>query len=77
MAKPSQVFSSLKGNVDAAVKFEKYTLANTPSDSSMIAARELRVAIPSETTAAQWVQVGRAVEYGKSEGVEVIISVVK
>lgn len=77
LANPSQVYNSLKGNIDAAAKFETYTLGNVPLDSSMIAARELRVAVPSGTTSAQWAQINRAVEYGQSQGVKVIISAVK
>ncbi|WP_338524392.1 hypothetical protein NUH87_01475 [Pseudomonas batumici] len=77
LANPSQVYSSLKGNIDAAAAFETYTLGSVPLESGMIAARELRVAIPSGTTPAQWAQISRAVEYGKSQGVKLIISTVK
>ncbi|WP_439854839.1 hypothetical protein [Pseudomonas yamanorum] len=74
---PSQVYSSLKGNIDEAARFETYTLGNVPLDSSMIATRELRVAIPSGTTPAQWAQINCAVEYGKSQGVKVVVNTVK
>lgn len=77
LANPSQVYSSLKGNIDAAAKFETYTLANVPLDGSMIATRELRVAFPAGTTSEQWSQINRAVEYGQSKGVTVIMSMVK
>jgi len=77
LANPSQVYSSLKGNIDAAAKFETYTLANVPLDGSMIATRELRVAVPAGTTSEQWAQINRAVEYGQSKGVTVIMSMVK
>lgn len=50
LANSSQVYSSLKGNIDAVARFETYSLGSVPLDSSMIAARELRVAVPSGTT---------------------------
>ncbi|PIF52660.1 filamentous hemagglutinin [Pseudomonas sp. 29] len=74
---PSQVYSSLKGNIDAVARFETYTLSNVPLDSSMITARELRVAVPGGTNSVQWVQINRAIKYGQSQGVKVIISSVK
>jgi filamentous hemagglutinin len=74
---PSQVYSSLKGNIDAVARFETYTLSNVPLDSSMITARELRVAVPGGTNSVQWVQINRAIKYGQSQGVKIIIISVK
>lgn len=43
----------------------------------MIAKRELWLAIPKSTTQSQWIEVNRAVAYGKNIGVEVKITQVK
>ncbi|MNX72147.1 hypothetical protein D3C86_1034890 [compost metagenome] len=77
LANPGQIYSSLKGNIDSAAKFESYTLGNFSLNGSMINTRELRVAVPSETTSAQWVQINKAIEYGKSQGVKVTVTEVK
>nr|WP_197333014.1 hypothetical protein [Ralstonia syzygii]CCA88261.1 hypothetical protein RALSY_mp10809 [Ralstonia syzygii R24] len=77
VANPSQVFSSLKGNVDSVVNFEEWTLSGRVLSSDMIAARELRVAVPLETTPAQWEQISRAIQYGKDQGVKVIVTTSK
>ncbi len=76
IANPSQVYSSLKGNIDATVKFTEYSLGRTTLSSSQITARELQVAIPKGTTTAQWEQINRAVQYGQSKGVNVKITTV-
>lgn len=43
----------------------------------MINVRELQIAVPSGTTSAQWVQINRAIEYGKSQKVNVVIISIK
>ncbi|WP_366918793.1 hypothetical protein [Burkholderia vietnamiensis] len=42
-----------------------------------ITARQLQVAVPSGTTPAQWQQINRAIQYGQSQGVKVIVTPVK
>ena len=76
-ANPSQVYSTLKGNIDSVAKFESYTFSNFPLNSNMIGSRELHVAVPYGTTPAQWGQINKAIEYGQSQGVKVIVSAVK
>jgi hypothetical protein len=76
VANPSQVYSSLKSNIDATVKFTEYSLGRTTLSSSQITARELQVAIPKGTTTAQWEQIKRAVQYGQGKGVTVKITTV-
>jgi filamentous hemagglutinin len=77
LADPSQVYSSLKGNIDAAADFSSYRLGATRLTSDMITSRDLQVAIPANTTAAQWQQINNAVQYGASKGVKVTITVTK
>ncbi len=77
MANPKQVYSALKRSIDAAANFTSYELKGVSLSSDAIAAREIRVAVPSSTNAAQWVEIKRAAEYAKTEGVRVIVTVVK
>ncbi len=74
---PNQVYSSIKGNIDAAAKFETYTLSKTSLDSSMISNREIQLAVPANTTKTQWIEINRAIEYGKSQSVTVKVTQVK
>ncbi len=77
LANPSQVYQSLKRNIDAAANFtgaQQGKLEIKPSD---IASRELRVAVPEGTTPAQWQQIQRAIEYGKQQSVTVRVTRVK
>ncbi|GEC66815.1 hemagglutinin-like protein [Raoultella terrigena] len=77
LANPNQVYSSIKENIDAAAKFETYTLSKAPLDSSMISNREIQLAVPANTTKTQWTEINRAIEYGKSQGVTVKVTQVK
>lgn len=43
----------------------------------MIKSRELQLAVPEKTTKAQWAQINRAIEYGKSNNVKVKVTQVK
>ncbi|MDF3931346.1 hypothetical protein [Pseudomonas citronellolis] len=74
IANPRQVYSSLKGNIDAVANFSEAGLKGVTVTSSKITARELQVAIPDVTTSAQWEQINRAIEYGQSKGVTVKIT---
>ncbi|MBV7307039.1 hypothetical protein KW404_21580, partial [Xanthomonas vasicola pv. vasculorum] len=71
---PRQVYSSLKGNIDAAANFTNANLVGVNLSSAQITSRELRLAVPSSTTAAQWDQIERALKYAKDKGVIVKIT---
>jgi filamentous hemagglutinin len=75
--KPNQLYTKIKGNIDAAAKFERYDLSGQFLNSSMITNREIQLAIPAKTTPTQWVEINRAIEYGKSQGVKVTVTQVK
>lgn len=77
LANPNQVYSSIKGNIDAAAKFKEYALSGRELTSSMISNREIQLAIPANTTKTQWIEINRAIEYGKSQGVKVTVTQVK
>ena len=67
LANPSQIYSSLKGNIDAVASFSESGLKGVTVTPSQITARELQVAIPEAATSAQWEQINRAIEYGQGK----------
>jgi filamentous hemagglutinin len=72
---PSQVYSSMKRNIDAVISFDKpYEVSDMVLDPAKISARELRVAVPVTTSQAQWQQIERAIQYGKDNEVKVIVT---
>lgn len=77
LANPNQVYSSIKGNIDAAARFETAKLSGQEINSSIISNREIHIAIPSNTTKTQWTEINRAIEYGKNQGVIVKVTQVK
>ncbi|HCR3984509.1 TPA: hypothetical protein OOF39_003992 [Kluyvera ascorbata] len=77
LSNPNQIYSSIKGNIDAAAKFDIYTLSKTSLDSSIISNREIQLAVPTNTTKTQWTEINRTIEYGKSQGVTVKVTQVK
>jgi filamentous hemagglutinin len=74
---PTQVYSSLKGNIDAVANFTEASLGTTTLTADEITARQLEVAVPSGTTPAQWQQINSAIQYGQSMGVKLIVTPVK
>lgn len=75
--KPKQIYNSIKGNIDKAVQFKEYQLSQIRLDSSMIAKREIWLAVPNSTNKIQWAEINRAVSYGQGLGIEVKITQVK
>ncbi|WP_353242936.1 DUF637 domain-containing protein [Providencia sp.] len=74
---PKQIYNSIKGNIDSAVKFDSYSLSGTSLRSDMIAKREIWLAVPNSTNKTQWAEINRAVSYGQGLGIEVKITQVK
>jgi filamentous hemagglutinin len=77
LAKSKQVYDSIRRNIDAATGFDYYRLSGVELSSDMIVARQLQLAVPSRTRAKQWVEIMRAVEYGKQHGVNVVVTKVR
>jgi len=77
LADPRQVYSSIKTNINDAANFPGYTLDRTVVTPDMIASRELRIAVPAATTSAQWYEIGKAIQYGHTKGVVVIVTTIK
>ncbi|QKJ09026.1 DUF637 domain-containing protein [Yersinia bercovieri ATCC 43970] len=77
VANPGQIYSSLKGNIDKVAKFETHGLSDEILKSSMITNREIQLAIPARTNKTQWMEINRAIEYGKNQGVNITVTQVK
>ncbi|CNH85164.1 Uncharacterised protein [Yersinia pekkanenii] len=77
VANPRQIYSSLKGNIDVVASFKTYELSGRRLNSAMITSREVQLAVPINTTKAQWTEINRAIEYGKNHGVKVAVTQVK
>ena len=77
LANPSQIYSSLRGNIDAVADFESARLSNTIVKAEEISQRVLEVAIPAGTTPAQWDQIAKAIQYGQGRGVIVKVTQIK
>lgn len=77
IANPSQVYSSLKGNIDSVTKFSNYELQPVNLKAADIVVREVQVAVPKATTPAQWVEINRANQYAASQGVKLKVTVIE
>jgi hypothetical protein len=77
IANPKQIFNTLKNNIDAAANFTRHDLRGSTVLSTDISSREIRLAVPATTNKVQWQQIHRAIDYGKSRGVKVIVTEVK
>src|SRR5699024_4884236 len=77
LSQPKQIYSTLKRNIDSAAKFDQYSISGFNLKSGMIAKREIWLAIPKSTTRTQWIEINRAVAYGKNMGIEVKTTQVK
>ncbi|VWC79076.1 filamentous hemagglutinin [Burkholderia contaminans] len=75
---PQQVYTSVKGNIDDMLNYDKpYTLQGRRVEPAQISSRELQLAVPEQTSAVQWEQINRAIQYGESQGVKVVVTTVK
>jgi hypothetical protein len=74
IAAPRQVYNAIKRHVDAAANFTSYELSGVSLTSDAITARELQLAVPPGTTPAQWVEIAKAIKYGDSVGVRVVVT---
>ena len=77
IANPSQVYYSLKTNVDAAARFTTSELSGAKILENQIITREVQVAIPAQTTSAQWEQINKAIAYAQTKGVVLKVTKVK
>ncbi|WP_267311743.1 endonuclease toxin domain-containing protein, partial [Asaia spathodeae] len=73
MKNPRRVYYDIKRNIDTLEKFSGYGLSGRSVESSKIIRRELDLAIPYETGAAQMDQIKRAYDYAAQKGIELKI----
>jgi hypothetical protein len=71
---PKAIKSKICEYIRNTVDFEEYKLDGTSLTKDMIKGHKLELGIPTETTPVQRQHILEAVEYGKSNGVEVIIT---
>lgn len=74
VAKPNQIFNTLKGYVD---KVEDVTTAEVDGVEYGVNGRDLQLAVPANTTPAQWVQIERAIDYARRSGVNLKVIIAK
>lgn len=77
ISNPNQIYNTMKKHIDSAANFKQYELSRIELRSNMINNREIHLAIPSKTNSMQRLEVHRAVDYGKSRNVKVIVTEVK
>jgi RHS repeat-associated protein len=76
---PASIYSALKKYIDAASSFTEYTLSDVPLTAAEITQRDMQLAVPAGTTAQEWAQINRAIQYasGLNPPVKVIVTVVE
>ena len=75
IAKPDQIYGTLKGYVDKISDFKNYQLGEQVLRGDMISKRTLDLAIPGGSNEAALQQITRAVQYSESQGIEVLVKV--
>ena len=73
--KPEQIYRALKGYVDQMADFQDYKLSKVVLERDMISKKTLDLAVPGGSTQAALQQIARAVQYGESKGIEVLVKV--
>ena len=76
-ANPTSIYSSLTQYINAMKSFTNYSLGKTSLSATQITAREMQLAVPAGTTAAEWTQITRAVNYASQLGMKLIVTVVQ
>jgi hypothetical protein len=73
LSKPEQLYSKVKEYVDKANNFTEKSKGGLTLTSDMITSREVVVAVPPGTTALQWRQILRGIQYGEQQNVRVSV----
>ena len=74
--RPNQAYTRLRGYIDKAKEFDTYSLSGTTVTSDMITTRRIELAVPAGSSRAALSAINRAVEYGRQEGVEVVVTII-
>ncbi len=75
--KPEQIYSALKRYINKTASFEEAKLGVVKVSADKIDTRKIELAIPTNTTAEQYKQIEKAIEYAKDNGIELNITRVK
>ncbi|HEY0207840.1 hypothetical protein [Acerihabitans sp.] len=73
---PKEIYKKTKSYIDETIKFKEYSLGPDHVKAEWINERHLQLAIPKTTTAEQFEQLERAIQYGESVGVKVFVTLV-
>jgi filamentous hemagglutinin len=72
---PESIYGKLTQYVDAAANYTPR--ASIDVDPSLIRTKTIQLAVPEYTSAEQWQYISRAVQYGRQQGVSVIVTRIK
>jgi filamentous hemagglutinin len=75
LADPTQIYKSIRQNVNKARDYAGGERAVFTKN--QILSRELHIGVPVQTNKTQWQHIQRAIQYGKDNGVAIIIEAVK
>ncbi|WP_262271821.1 hemagglutinin repeat-containing protein [Microvirga yunnanensis] len=76
LADPKQVYYSLKANIDDVLAYNKTNnLDRVSVNPDKIQLRELQVAVPQGTTAAQWEYIAKAISYAQTRSSSLVVKV--
>lgn len=73
---PQKVYQRLKGYIDAAANYDK-PRTRTDLQPAAIKSKEIQLAVPEYTSRAQWLQLFRAIRYGKRRGVSLVVTSIR
>ncbi|HEY6926623.1 MAG TPA: RHS repeat-associated core domain-containing protein, partial [Steroidobacteraceae bacterium] len=76
-ANPTSIYSSLSQYINDMKSFTNYSLGKRSLSAAQITTREMQLAVPAGTTAAEWTQITRAVNYASQLGMKLIVTVVQ
>ncbi|XAV88534.1 MAG: hypothetical protein AAHH96_00085 [Candidatus Symbiodolus clandestinus] len=78
IANPKQIYHTMKRDmIDPIIDFREHTLCKRTVKAAEILHRELQLAIPKNTTPAQWVQINRGIDYAQLNGIYIEITLLK
>jgi hypothetical protein len=76
--KPRNIFYSLAKYIDQAAAYNRsITHSGTTIVPKNIAIRQVNLAVPQSTTPEQWAHINRAIVYGRSRGVSVVVTTIR
>ncbi|XAV89212.1 MAG: hypothetical protein AAHH96_00050 [Candidatus Symbiodolus clandestinus] len=78
IANPKQIYHTMKRDmIDPIIDFQQDFRMRTRVMDVDIVRRELQLAIPQNTTLAQWAQINRGIDYAQLNGIHVEITLIR